>query len=187
MSGGKPSMLMCYLCGREFGTRSLPIHVPQWDSTWGSQPGMILEESHGGCFGGVGEVKIDLENIQIIRCCCLWRWGFGVEDFVDAIIHDLGTKGDIMYIVSFSAPGERKFYHQPTGTVQWVVSREIRVFCFCASLRWCLKLNGLRSVLIHYRVDVFVLKRNAPPKTNIDTQNDLFWRAYFFNWVEPTT
>lgn len=29
MSGGKPSMLMCYLCGREFGTRSLPIHVPQ--------------------------------------------------------------------------------------------------------------------------------------------------------------
>ncbi len=32
MSGGKPAMLMCYLCGREFGTRSLPIHVPQWYS-----------------------------------------------------------------------------------------------------------------------------------------------------------
>eukprot|EP00435_Cladocopium_sp_Y103_P000888 s5144_g1.t1 len=29
MSGGKPQMLMCYLCGREFGTRSLPIHEAQ--------------------------------------------------------------------------------------------------------------------------------------------------------------
>lgn len=85
MSGGKPSMLMCYLCGREFGTRSLPIHVPQWDSTWGSQPGIILGESHGGSFGGVGgRTQNFLENIWIIRCCCLWRWGgLGVGDFVD--------------------------------------------------------------------------------------------------------
>lgn len=37
MSGGKPQMLMCYLCGREFGTRSLPIHVPQCEKKWLSQ------------------------------------------------------------------------------------------------------------------------------------------------------
>jgi len=30
-------MLMCYLCGREFGTRSLPIHVPQCEKKWLSQ------------------------------------------------------------------------------------------------------------------------------------------------------
>ena len=157
MSGGKPSMLMCYLCGREFGTRSLPIHVPQWDSTWGSQPGIILGESHGGSFGGVGgRTQNSLENIRIIRCCCLWRWGgLGVGDFVDAIIH-INTppwkkKGDIMYC-SLLRPGLEVL----SSTNRYsAMSREIRVFCFCASLRWCLKLNGLRSVLIHYRVDVF--------------------------------
>ncbi|CAJ1396471.1 unnamed protein product [Effrenium voratum] len=37
MSGGRPQMLMCYLCGREFGSRSLPIHVPQCEKKWLAQ------------------------------------------------------------------------------------------------------------------------------------------------------
>eukprot|EP00913_Durusdinium_trenchii_P010964 g10290.t1 len=37
MSGSKPQMLMCYLCGREFGSRSLPIHVPQCEKKWLAQ------------------------------------------------------------------------------------------------------------------------------------------------------
>lgn len=30
----RPQMLMCYLCGREFGSRSLPIHIPQCEKKW---------------------------------------------------------------------------------------------------------------------------------------------------------
>ena len=30
----RPRMLVCYLCGREYGTMSLPIHVPQCQQKW---------------------------------------------------------------------------------------------------------------------------------------------------------
>ncbi|XP_024536139.1 zinc finger protein 474-like [Selaginella moellendorffii] len=30
----RPKMLMCYLCGREYGTKSLPIHIPQCQKKW---------------------------------------------------------------------------------------------------------------------------------------------------------
>ncbi|CAM6020167.1 unnamed protein product [Sphagnum balticum] len=32
--GSRPRMLMCYLCGREFGSKSLPIHIPQCKKKW---------------------------------------------------------------------------------------------------------------------------------------------------------
>ncbi|BBN12755.1 hypothetical protein MPTK1_5g22620 [Marchantia polymorpha subsp. ruderalis] len=32
--GARPRMLMCYLCGREFGSKSLPIHLPQCQKKW---------------------------------------------------------------------------------------------------------------------------------------------------------
>ena len=43
MGGGKtrlppgalrPKALMCYICGREFGTASLEIHIPQCRKKW---------------------------------------------------------------------------------------------------------------------------------------------------------
>jgi hypothetical protein len=30
----RPKALMCYICGREFGTASLPIHIPQCIKKW---------------------------------------------------------------------------------------------------------------------------------------------------------
>mmetsp|Transcript_4018 Transcript_4018/g.7708 ORF Transcript_4018/g.7708 Transcript_4018/m.7708 type:complete len:273 (-) Transcript_4018:241-1059(-) len=32
--GQRPRMLMCYICGREYGTKSLPIHIPQCQKKW---------------------------------------------------------------------------------------------------------------------------------------------------------
>ncbi|KAH9548921.1 hypothetical protein CY35_11G112500 [Sphagnum magellanicum] len=40
-SGPRPRMLVCYLCGREFGSKSLPIHIPQCQKKW-----MIEEEKN---------------------------------------------------------------------------------------------------------------------------------------------
>ncbi|KAG0581725.1 hypothetical protein KC19_3G003800 [Ceratodon purpureus] len=36
--GNRPRMLICYLCGREYGSRSLNIHIPQCQKKW------LLEE-----------------------------------------------------------------------------------------------------------------------------------------------
>ena len=30
----RPKALMCYICGREFGTASLEIHIPQCQKKW---------------------------------------------------------------------------------------------------------------------------------------------------------
>ncbi|XP_024358042.1 uncharacterized protein [Physcomitrium patens] len=38
--GNRPRMFMCYLCGREYGTKSLPIHIPQCQKKW------LLEEEN---------------------------------------------------------------------------------------------------------------------------------------------
>lgn len=40
-SGPRPRMLVCYLCGREFGSKSLPIHIPQCQKKW-----MVEEEKN---------------------------------------------------------------------------------------------------------------------------------------------
>ena len=32
--GQRPKALMCYICGREFGTQSLEIHIPQCIKKW---------------------------------------------------------------------------------------------------------------------------------------------------------
>jgi hypothetical protein len=32
--GNRPRMLRCYLCGQEYGTKSLPIHIPQCQKKW---------------------------------------------------------------------------------------------------------------------------------------------------------
>eukprot|EP00227_Mantoniella_beaufortii_P006791 CAMPEP_0197610080 /NCGR_PEP_ID=MMETSP1326-20131121/52565_1 /TAXON_ID=1155430 /ORGANISM="Genus nov. species nov., Strain RCC2288" /LENGTH=73 /DNA_ID=CAMNT_0043178545 /DNA_START=181 /DNA_END=399 /DNA_ORIENTATION=- len=34
MFTSRPRMLRCYLCGREYGSTSLPIHVPQCQQKW---------------------------------------------------------------------------------------------------------------------------------------------------------
>lgn len=35
--GGRPSQLVCYLCGSQFGSSSLRIHIPQCKAKWDAQ------------------------------------------------------------------------------------------------------------------------------------------------------
>lgn len=38
MAGARrPKMFLCYLCGREYGSKSLPIHIPQCQKMWLAQ------------------------------------------------------------------------------------------------------------------------------------------------------
>ena len=37
MFGNKPRALMCYICGREFGTHSLSIHIKSCIKKWEDQ------------------------------------------------------------------------------------------------------------------------------------------------------
>ncbi|KAK3252611.1 hypothetical protein CYMTET_38101 [Cymbomonas tetramitiformis] len=72
----RPRMLMCYLCGREYGTKSLPIHIPQCQRKWIAveeqkpkkerrplppEPKMQLDE----VVKGKGEYNIDAFNEQM--------------------------------------------------------------------------------------------------------------------------
>jgi len=39
-----PSFVTCYICGREFGTRSIGIHVPKCKEKWEAQQEKLPKE-----------------------------------------------------------------------------------------------------------------------------------------------
>eukprot|EP00238_Polyblepharides_amylifera_P000467 CAMPEP_0196572788 /NCGR_PEP_ID=MMETSP1081-20130531/2772_1 /TAXON_ID=36882 /ORGANISM="Pyramimonas amylifera, Strain CCMP720" /LENGTH=283 /DNA_ID=CAMNT_0041890223 /DNA_START=102 /DNA_END=953 /DNA_ORIENTATION=+ len=77
---GRPRMLMCYLCGREYGSSSLPIHIPQCQKKWEAAekqkpakerralpqpPKEILDKAVGG--KTMSNAEVDAFNSQMYK------------------------------------------------------------------------------------------------------------------------
>jgi len=45
----RPVALMCYICGREYGTRSLEIHIPQCRKKWENEQALLPIKERRKC------------------------------------------------------------------------------------------------------------------------------------------
>ena len=45
----KPKALVCYICGREFGTRSLEIHIKTCEKKWGYEQDKLPAKKRRPC------------------------------------------------------------------------------------------------------------------------------------------